>query len=93
MANSNASTVKKSSCLDNKTRYVSVVQVRKDGLKTLLNGAVITQYKTDYSDLSLDGSAYKMSPGLFLGVGSHQSTVIFHRIELLEVTGAGKRLP
>jgi hypothetical protein len=85
----NSSTIKLASCLDNNRKYISVVQVRKDGLKAFLDGKLITQLNTDYSNMSLN-RAWALRSKSILGVGSTISLYVFHNIELLEITGKGK---
>ncbi len=83
----NATTRRVARCFDN-SLHSSVVQVRRDGVAAYLDGKPITQWKTDYSDMSLfEGWVLrnKRSPGLTL----YNSTVEFHRVEVLEVTGKG----
>src|SRR6185295_18267029 len=77
--------------LVNDTKYVVLVQVRTGGVKAFLNNEVIVDWKTDFKDVSLNPQ-WKMRSPLRLGVGSHESETVFHRIALLEVSGKGRRL-
>jgi Leucine-rich repeat (LRR) protein len=74
--------------LENGRRYTSEVQVRRSGLKAFLDGRFITEWKTDYRDMSLP-SMLVLPSARCLGIGTHQSPAIFHRIEVREVTGKG----
>lgn len=51
-ANANATSVRYKPMLTNGRRYVSLVQVRHDGVKGFLDGKLVSQWKTDYHDLS-----------------------------------------
>lgn len=74
--------------LEKGRRYVSLVEVRNDGVRGYLDGKLVVAWKTDYSDLdTFDG--WKLRDSSRLGVGC-QTRMIFHRIEIREVTGKGK---
>ena len=47
--------------------------------------------KTDYKNLSINSLA-KLRDESLIGIMTQDSPTIFHSIELLEVTGKGKRL-
>jgi len=68
----------------------TLIQVRKDGLKAFLDGKLIKELKNPYSDLSVHGQL-RMRTDNILGVGSYNSSTTFHKIELVEVTGKGKK--
>ncbi|MGD0091836.1 MAG: hypothetical protein ABSE73_18130 [Planctomycetota bacterium] len=70
-------------------RYTSCVQVRKDGIKALVDGKCVTQWKTDYSDMS-NAAYWDMRDTTILGLGCSSPT-IFHSIEVIEVRGQGKK--
>ncbi|MCX6900551.1 MAG: hypothetical protein NT105_17870 [Verrucomicrobia bacterium] len=91
-ANSNPTTVLNRECLKNDQRYVSVVSVRRDGVKAYLGSKLISQRKTDYKDLGV-GAPWNMRDNRLLGLGSRSSPMIFYRIELVEVAGKGKIVP
>lgn len=76
--------------LQNATRYAVVVEVRKDSLRALLNGKVLTEHKTDYKDLSRY-QLWKLKDEKVLGLGAGASDVTFERVEVVEVTGTGKK--
>jgi len=71
-------------------KYTAVVQVRNDGLRSLINGKVVTEYKTDYKALSNE-SAFKFRPGT-LGLFVYKHVLSVYRLEVVEVTGSGKRV-
>ena len=88
-ANDNRTTIKNGPGLEPGVAYESVVQVRKDGLKAFLNGELIAQWKTDYQDVSMV-SGWGLHNSSWLGLGTYNSCVRFHRIDLREVTGQGQ---
>jgi hypothetical protein len=72
-------------------KYDSVVQVRKTGVRVLIDGKQVLDWKTDYADFSIfDG--WKLRSNKTLGLGSWQSGVVYSKIEVVEVSGAGKVL-
>lgn len=79
------------SVLTNGKTYTSIVQVRNSGLKAFLDGQLIVEYPTNYSDLSQHPKNILRSTTT-LGVGSWISTMVFHQIELVEIGGKGKKL-
>jgi hypothetical protein len=52
-----------------------------------LNGELLVEWKTDYSDLS-NYSSWQLRDNSVLGVGCESPTV-FHKIEVVEVSGKG----
>jgi len=89
----NPSTSRAVRCLVTGRKYTAVVKVRNNGVKAYLDDQLISQYKTDYSDMSApteDGWA--LSDPKSLGVGSWNSPTIFFNIDVLEISGAGKVL-
>jgi WD40 repeat protein/serine/threonine protein kinase len=76
--------------LRNDTLYTLLLQVRNDGVKALLNGKPLLEWKTDFSDIGLN-PRWKLRNTLRLGVGSHECETQFHRMELLEITGKGRK--
>ncbi len=87
----NKTTIERSGYLKNGKMHTSLVEVRKEGVKAYLDGKLMSEYKTNYDDLSLV-STWQLRDSNSLGIGSHASPTIFHKIELREVTGKGKRL-
>lgn len=72
-------------------RHRSVVSVRKDGLTASLDGRELSRIATDYRSLSPSPSFPGVDPGR-VGVGTHRAAIRFHRIELVEITGRGKKV-
>lgn len=76
--------------LENDRSYTAVIQVRRQRLRALLDGRLVEEREGSFADLAPD-PAWKLSaPGL-LGLGSHGSPAVFHRVDLLETTGRGRR--
>lgn len=69
-------------------KYTSVVQVRKDRVRCLIDGQLIAEYKTDYSNMSRNGK-WAMPDQLRLGLGTWDGPTTFHRLAICEVTGRG----
>ncbi len=74
--------------IENGRRYSAIVRVRRGEVSGWLDGQLISTYKTDYSDLSLEGAWAAGSDEL--GIGSHMSATTFHKIEVTEITGRGE---
>jgi hypothetical protein len=60
-------------------------------LKAFLNDDLIAQWKTDYSDMGISNE-WRLRDPKRLGVASYRGRVLFHRIEVREVTGKGTLL-
>jgi hypothetical protein len=71
-------------------KYILVLQVRKDGVKAILDGKTIDQYTTDYKDLSRY-NAWKLPDERSLGLGSSNGAVLIYSAEVVEIGGEGKR--
>jgi hypothetical protein len=80
--NANATTLK--SGLENGRRYESVVKVRRDRVQVEWDGQPVVDYKTDWSDFSMN-SKWSFPDPKKLGVGCQQPTV-FHSIEVHTVS-------
>ena len=89
----NPSTTRAVRCLITGRKYTAVVKVRNTGVKAYLDDQLISQYKTDYSDMSAAAEdGWALSDPKSLGVGSWSSPTIFFNIDVLEISGAGKVL-
>jgi hypothetical protein len=71
------------------TVHTTVVQVRRDGVKGYLDGVLIRQHLTDFSDLKVDGWRETKEKSV-LAIGCDEPTV-FHAIHVIEITGTGGR--
>jgi WD40 repeat protein/serine/threonine protein kinase len=86
----NPTTVRSARALENDRLYTSIVQVRRDGVKAYLDGELVAEMKTDASNLSLDTCWGLRSP-VQMGLGTNESPAEFHSVDLLEVSGKGRR--
>ena len=84
----NKTTVKESSGISDKRKYVSLVKVRKTGAEAYLNGKLITKWQTDYSDLEPAGF-WALRNRKCLGIGAGSTKVTIQAVEVKEVTGTG----
>jgi hypothetical protein len=71
--------------------HTSVLEVRKDRIRCLFDGKLVRDYKTDYTDLSMNPD-WKLRTEQLLGLGCWESPTEFQRVDLVEVSGKGKRL-
>jgi len=86
-----AASVKVGKALENNRSYTSIVQVRKRVVRAFLDGKLVKEYRTDYSDFSMRNE-WKLKNERVLGLGVHNSKVVFEKIELRAVSGAGKKI-
>jgi hypothetical protein len=75
---------------DQGKRHRSVVKIRKHSIAAYVDGNLMVEYPTDFSDLTVHGEFNIGSDAI--GIGSLGSTT-FHTIEVIEVTGTGHQLP
>jgi formylglycine-generating enzyme len=87
----NATTVLKSPALEYNRRYTSLVQVRNGGAKAFINGVQVSELKTNYENVGPLPRAQMNDPAA-LGLLTHMCPTIFHKIEVVEITGTGKLL-
>ena len=72
--------------------YTIVVQVRKDGLKSYQDNVLVSQWKTaDYKDMTLLDT-HKLNNESLIGISTYKSAITYNRIEIIQLTGNGKRL-
>jgi len=86
----NSTTIKTENCLKTGKLSTSVLAIRKNGVKAYLDGKLISEWATDFSDASLDSRYWPMPDNRLLGLAAHKNYTAFYRIELLEITGKGK---
>lgn len=84
-ANGVPSSVRTAGLVNGRT-YVSTVQVRKNGVRALLDGKLVVEIATNYNDLS--SNATRRDP-LRLGLRTWNSETIFHSIKVTEISGVG----
>ncbi|NIP26373.1 MAG: hypothetical protein GWN67_07320 [Phycisphaerae bacterium] len=72
-------------------QYTAEIQVRKSGVRCLINGQVVQEkYKTDYSDLSRNVK-WTMPRKRLLGIGSYSGFMnIVLEAKVREITGHGR---
>jgi len=75
--------------ISNGKRYTLCMQIRNDSVQALLDDKLITQWKTDYKDLSRY-PMWKISNDKLCGLGANHAKVVFHTVELVEISGTGK---
>lgn len=72
-------------------RHKCVIRVRRDSVSALMDGKLFAEFKRGYSHFTIDAQWFLGDD--CLGVGSYQTAVTFHSIELVEITGKGKMFP
>jgi predicted Ser/Thr protein kinase len=75
--------------LENGKTYESIIQVRNDSLSVVFNGKRILYRKTDYRNIGVPRRA-NLLPKSYVSVTAMDSKVVFHKIDLLEITGKGR---
>jgi hypothetical protein len=66
--------------VENNRRYTSVVRVRDGGVSAYLDGKLVAEWETDYADL---GRFFARANPRWLGLRTHESEVVFHRLEVV----------
>jgi hypothetical protein len=85
-ANHNPTTVKHR--LENNKKYFCNIKVRKNMISVILDDKVIIEYKTDFNNFSKH-PVWTLRDDKALGVGSTERSIIFHTIEVVEISGCG----
>ena len=85
----NETTVKGKLLMNNQPQS-SIVQVRKSGVTVQLNGKSIVKLATNYSDLRI-WEQLKLRNSSVLGLAEWNNEVSFSVVELIEITGTGKK--
>lgn len=70
-------------------RYTTRVEVRRGGLRCLVDGAEILKWSGDFKRLSMEPQT-KLRNARAIGIGGYNRAVTYHRVEVREVSGAGK---
>lgn len=84
----NITTNQSKNWIENGRKYTVLVQVREGSLNAFLDGKLIAQYKTNYSDVSIN-DLWKLRDNRLLGLGSFNGIVFYESLELKEITGKG----
>jgi hypothetical protein len=71
------------------TPCTTVVEVRRNGVRALLDGVELIDHKTDFEDLKMDVFR-RLKNTERLGVACDDPTV-FHHVRVVEITGRGKK--
>ncbi len=85
----NASTFK-GQLLTNKAWHTSIVQVRNSGVTTLLDGKMIAKVSGNFEKLSIS-SHWKLRDVSLLGLAHSKNVVEYSTVELIEISGTGKK--
>jgi hypothetical protein len=75
--------------INNGTYYTSIVEVRDNGVKAIVDGKLVLGYSRDYQTLSLS-SNMRLRNNNTLGVGNYLGPFMFRDISIREVTGKGR---
>jgi hypothetical protein len=77
--------------MESNRRYVSTVEVRNGRVRGWFDGKLLVDWKTDYHNVGprARGNWSPRDPAR-LGVATWYGQTVFHRIEVLELTGEGK---
>jgi len=86
-ARSNTTTVRNDSGLEPGRPHASILQIRRKGAKAFLNGKLVCQWKTNWTDASLH-TEWDIPNHRLLGLGT-SGPAIFHKVDLIEVIGKG----
>jgi tetratricopeptide (TPR) repeat protein len=74
----------------NNRPQTAVIQVRNDSITTYFEGHLIMKYPTNYKDVN--PGAYVLDKPSLLGLGAWGCTLTFNVVEVVEITGTGKRV-
>jgi len=72
------------------TAYTTTVQVRRTGVKGLLDGKELLSHQTNFRDLTCDG--WRTIPDTRLLAVACDDPTVFHHVRVVEITGRGKRI-
>jgi serine/threonine protein kinase/formylglycine-generating enzyme required for sulfatase activity len=72
-------------------RHTTRVEVRRTGLRGIVDGVEFVKWSGDFQRFAMEEMC-KLRNERALGVGSYRRGIIFHRIDVREVTGTGKVL-
>jgi len=85
------SSVRRHPALILQRRYTSEVQVRRNSIRTLLDGQPVTELTRDF-DRFTPATEARISDGTMLGVLAHNCVVVVHSAVVREVEGKGTLL-
>jgi serine/threonine protein kinase len=84
----NPTTIKADRIIRNGQKYDVTVFVRNQRVAASVNGHLVADYETDYSDMSLIAETH-IGPET-LGLFTYRSPSVFHTVEIAEITGEGQ---
>lgn len=87
----NTTAVSRQSALVAGRRYDAVLRVRRGGTTALFNDAEISRTPANYRSMGSPGWYHLNTPAV-LGLASWQTPTVFHVVEVVELSGAGRRL-
>jgi hypothetical protein len=73
--------------IKNGQEYTSIIKVRKTGVQSFLDGKLISEWATDYHDMSLY-EGWKLKTYNSIGIGSALRPTKFEAIEVTEISGS-----
>jgi hypothetical protein len=90
-ADRNSTSTRGTNVIENGRRYTAVVKVRKGGAQGFVDGKLVSEVKTDFTDVSL---MPKVSLGDSRAVGllTFNSAIALRSVKITEVSGAGEVL-
>ena len=68
--------------------FTATVKVRRDSVTCLLDGKVLIEHKTDFSNLTSD-NFHEIRDKTLVGVACDEPTT-FHHVQIVEITGKGR---
>ncbi|HYF37781.1 MAG TPA: hypothetical protein VD994_20940, partial [Prosthecobacter sp.] len=77
------------SAIEKGKRYHSKIEVRRGGLRALLDGEELVRWSGDFNRFSMEDHS-RLRDELHLGIGSWKRAVTFHKVQVTEVTGTGR---
>ncbi len=75
--------------ITNNRRYTLTLQVHQGSVRAFLDGKVVTEWKTDYKDLSRY-AVWSLPNEKLPGLGANNAKVIFSAVDLIEINTKGR---
>lgn len=89
--NDNEAHLDKPNSVRDGVRCTCVVQIRRGSMAAYVDGKLFERYQANYTQMSIE-PMWDVGNDC-LGIGGAENDVTFHRIELTEISGLGKRSP
>jgi hypothetical protein len=77
--------------LENGREHVAIVQVRTDEIQFYLDGKLISHHETDFKDMGLPENR-GLYDSVALGLDTWESPTVFHKVQLIEISGHGHEI-